>query len=64
MIRSIYHIGTVPYHKYLHRYCTRCTYAHICSIRSLARKRTAFHAYSERHDHQDTYMTALSRSYR
>ena len=64
MIRSIYHIGTVPCHKYSHRYCTQCTYAHICSLRSLARKRTAFHAYSERQDQQDTYMTALSRQYR
>ena len=63
MIRSIYHIGTVPYHKYLHRYCTRCTYARICSLRSLAGKRTAFHAYSERQGHQGTYITTLSRSY-
>ena len=60
-IRSIYHIGTVTCHKFLNQYCTHSTCAHICSLRSLARKRTAFYACSERHDHQDTYMTALSR---
>ena len=63
MIRSIYHICTVPCHKYLHRYCTQCTYARICSLRSLARKRTAFHAYSERQADQYVRMTALARSY-
>ena len=64
MIRSIYHIGPVPCHIYIHRYCTRSTYAHICSLKSIARKRTLFYAHSERQGHQGTYMTALNPSYR
>ena len=64
MIRSIYHIGTVPCHKFLHRYCTRSTYAHIYSLRSLVRKRTAFYAYPELEGQQWTNMTALRPSYR
>ena len=60
MIRSIYHIGTVPTTSTRHRYCTRCTYARICSLRSLAGKRTAFHACSERQGHQGTYIPTLS----
>ena len=64
MIRSIYHIGTVPCHKFLHRYCTRSTYAHIYSLRSLARKRTPFDAYPELEGQQWTNMTALRPPYR
>ena len=62
MVRNMYHIGTLTCHKFLHRYCTHSTRAHVSSLRSLARKRTAFHAYSERQGHQYTNMTALNRS--
>ena len=64
MIRSIHHIGILSGHKYLYRYSTRSTHAHIYSLGSLARQRTAFHAYSERQGHPYTDMTALSRAYR
>ena len=64
MIRSIHHIGILSGHKYLYRYSTRSTHARIYSLGSLARQRTAFHAYSERQGHQYTDMTALNPSYR
>ena len=61
MIRSIYHIGTVPCHKSIHRYCTRSTCTHVCSLKSLARKRTAFYAWSTQQDKPYVKITVLSR---
>ena len=65
IIANVYnhHIGIiVPYHKYLHRCCTYSTCARICSLTSLARKRTAFYAYSERQHESYAKLTALNRS--
>ena len=40
------------------------THTHTCSLTSLARKRTAFYAYSERQNEPYAKLTALNRSYR
>ena len=63
MYTTIHHIGIVPYHKYLHRCCTYSICAHTCSLTSLARKRTAFYAYSERQHEPYAKLTALSPFY-
>ena len=64
MYTTIHHIGIVPYHKYQDIDVVPTTCARTCSLTSLARKRTAFYAYSERQDEPYAKLTALNRSYR
>ena len=59
MYTTIHHIGLVPYHKYQDIDVVPTTCARICSLTSLARKRTAFYAYSERQHEPYAKMTAL-----
>ena len=64
MYTTIHHIGLVPYHKYQDIDVVPTTCARTCSLTSLARKRTAFYAYSERQHEPYAKMTALSPFYR
>ena len=64
MYTTIHHIGLVPYHKYQDIDVVPTTCVRTCSLTSLARKRTAFYAYSERQNEPYAKLTALNRSYR
>ena len=61
MYTTIHHIGLVPYHKYQDIDVVPTTCARTCSLTSLARKRTAFYAYSERQHEPYAKLTALNR---